>query len=215
MPGLPLFFRTRFSATPRLLRCTTCSIRSSVAVPERSFPFDAVRASPLRSALGASPLPQYGSSSCPVFWCLALLSLMVVSLSFPFDPLPREASGILGDPCRLHSGLLWPLLTSRSGTRGVPSPFQAQGEISLGKRKDLRCTVAGYTPHPFGRGSFAVVRPLAPGCTASNPVSVRRPAVFAPHFFQPRPHGLRLVVCSRSLRPGFSTDFHHLDPFSC
>ena len=51
-------------------------------------------------------------------------------------------------------------------------------------------------------------RALALGYTASNPVSVRQPAAYAPHFFQPRPHDLRLVVCSRFLRPGFSKDFH-------
>ena len=104
--------------------------------------------------------------------------------------------------------LLRPLLTSRSAN--CSSPFRAQCEISPGKRIDLRCTVAGYTPHSFGRWSFAVVRPLAPECTASNPIPVRRPAASAPHFFQPRPRGLRLVVCSRFLRPGFSKDFHLL-----
>ncbi len=89
-------------------------------------------------------------------------------------------------------------------------PGKVLTEISPGKRQDLHCTTAGYTPHPFGCRGFAVVRPLAPGCTASNPISVRQPAVYAHHFLQPRSHDLRLVVCSSFLQPGFSKDFHLL-----
>ena len=83
-------------------------------------------------------------------------------------------------------------------------------EISPGKRHGLRCTVAGYTPHPFGRESFAAVRPLTLGCTASNPISVRRPTASALHFLQPEPRGPHVVVCLRSLRPSSSQDFHLL-----
>ncbi len=75
-------------------------------------------------------------------------------------------------------GLLWPLLTSRSaGTHdsAVPaSPFQASGETSPGKNDDLPRTIAGSTPLPLGRRSFAVSGPLAPVRSASYPVPVRR-----------------------------------------
>ena len=75
-------------------------------------------------------------------------------------------------------GLLWPLLTSRSAGRpnsAMPaSPFQASGETSPGKNDDLPRTIAGSTPLPLGRRSFAVSGPLAPVRSASYPVPVRR-----------------------------------------
>jgi hypothetical protein len=63
---------------------------------------------------------------------------------------------------------------------GIPSsripasPFQAQGEISPGKTHCLHRTIAGSTPFPFGRESFAVIGPLALVHGASYPISVRR-----------------------------------------
>ena len=70
------------------------------------------------------------------------------------------------------------LLTSRSAGRpnsAMPaSPFQASGETSPGKNDDLPRTIAGSTPLPLGRRSFAVSGPLAPVRSASYPVPVRR-----------------------------------------
>ena len=54
------------------------------------------------------------------------------------------------------------------------SPFQASGETSPGKNDDLPRTIAGSTPLPLGRRSFAVSGPLAPVRSASYPVPVRR-----------------------------------------
>ena len=71
--------------------------------------------------------------------------------------------------------LLWPLLTSHSARPlGPASPFQALGETSPGKNDDLPRTIAGSTPLPLGRRSFAVSGPLAPVRSASYPVPVRR-----------------------------------------
>lgn len=129
------------------LRCsTTCSISSSVSsVPERSVPFNAVDTSPLCLRPWASPRFFGRSSSCPVFWRMVSSSLMVVSLSSPFDPSrskvfrPRSCC-----PGPASQPLLWPLLTSRSAlveskasglgvcppvrlhSSTLASPFQAQ-----------------------------------------------------------------------------------------
>ena len=54
------------------------------------------------------------------------------------------------------------------------SPFQASGETSPSKNDDLPRTIAGSTPLPLGRRSFAVSGPLAPVRSASYPVPVRR-----------------------------------------
>ena len=127
MPGLPLFFRTRFSATSTLLRSTTRSIRSASSVPERSFPCVAVGASPLRDILGASPLPSSGSSSCLDFWRDALLRRMVVSLFFLFGPSRcQRLPGLRGTPCPASASLIWLLLTSRSDTRRCPFRHKAR-----------------------------------------------------------------------------------------
>jgi hypothetical protein len=69
------------------------------------------------------------------------------------------------------------------------SPFQARGEISPGKGRGLRCTVAGSTPLVFGRKDFAIPSSLVLTRRAFYPVSVRRHAVSAPRFFQRRPRG--------------------------
>jgi hypothetical protein len=115
MPGLPLFFCTRFNATMTLPRSTTRSIRRASSLPEHSFPWAAVNASPLRSALGASPLPSSGSSSCPDFRRVASSRFTGVSLSSPFGPSRRQRlPRVGGGPARLRGPLLRPLLTSRS-----------------------------------------------------------------------------------------------------
>ena len=174
MPGLPLFCRTRFNAPTRLARPTTSSIRRC-SLPERSSPWATVPASPLPSTFGASPLSSSGSSSCLDSWRMAFSRSTVVTLSSPFGPSSDKA----GSKRIMHFvGLLWPLLTSRSAGRpnsAMPaSPFQASGETSPGKNDDLPRTIAGSTPLPLGRRSFAVSGPLAPVRSASYPVPVRR-----------------------------------------
>ena len=174
MPGLPLFCRTRFNALTRLARPSTSSIRRC-SFPKRSSPWATVRASPLPSTFGASPLSSSGSSSCLDSWRMAFSRSTVVTLSSPFGPSSDKA----GSKRIMHFvGLLWPLLTSRSAGRpnsAMPaSPFQASGETSPGKNDDLPRTIAGSTPLPLGRRSFAVSGPLAPVRSASYPVPVRR-----------------------------------------
>lgn len=214
-------------ASMALRRSTTRSIRCASSVPERSVPFNAVDTSPLCLRPWASPRLFGRSSSCPVFWRMVSSSLMVVSLSSPFGPSLHKVFRPRG--CCPQSGFAAATMASadfslrpRRGkgfrSRGLslaPASLlndgvtlSGTGEISPGKRHGLRCTVAGYTPHRFGRESFAEVRPLTLGCTASNPVSVRRPTASALHFLQPGPHGPHVVVCLRSLRPSSSQDFH-------
>ena len=128
MPGLPLFFLTRFSAAKRFGRESTRSIRS--LAPERSVSLAAVGASPLRRSPTVSPRASNGSSSCLDIWGDLPSRLTSVSLSSPFGPSP---------PVRL----LRPRLTSRSAS--TASPFQAQGEISPGKSVTLLRATAGFT----------------------------------------------------------------------
>ena len=110
-PGLPWFCCTRFNAAWTLPRSTTRSIKWSV--PERASPLPARDASPLRSALGASPLSPNGSSSCCLaIWRLASWRVTVVPLSLLFGPSPE--------------GLLWPRLTSRPAARRRPFRRQAR-----------------------------------------------------------------------------------------
>ena len=94
--------------------------------------------------------------------------------------------------------------------RLVASPFQAQSEISPGKGRGLRRTIAASTPFAFGRKGFAGVRPLALACSAFYAVSVRRPAASALRFFRSRPHGLLLAIRSGFLRPVSPEDLHLL-----
>jgi hypothetical protein len=90
VPGLPLFFCTRFNAITTLPRSTTRSISFASPVPERSSPCVAVDASPLPPTFGASPLFSSGSSSCPDFWRLTSARSTVDSLSSPFGPSRRQ-----------------------------------------------------------------------------------------------------------------------------
>ena len=80
-------------------------------------------------------------------------------LSSPFGPSPLKR-------------LLWPLLTSRSGSS--PLAFQPQNEISPGKNALLRCTTAEFTPLRLDHKSFAASCPLALLSGAFYPVLVHR-----------------------------------------
>ena len=129
-----------------------------------------------RKTPGVSAKPKTPPAGAPVAWTPGAFSRStVVTLSSPFGPSSDKA----GSKRIMHFvGLLWPLLTSRSGGRpnsAMPaSPFQASGETSPGKNDDLPRTIAGSTPLPLGRRSFAVSGPLAPVRSASYPVPVRR-----------------------------------------
>ena len=57
------------------------------------------------------------------------------------ETLPLVRPFACGSALQPSHRLLRPLLTSRSGS--IPTPFQAQGEISPGKNALLRCTTAG------------------------------------------------------------------------
>ena len=72
----------------------------------------------------------------------------------------------------------------------MPSPFQAQGEISPGKNALLHCTAAGSTPLPLGHESFAVLSPLALVHSAFYPVLVHRPAA---SLHASSPHSVTLM----------------------
>ncbi len=98
------------------------------------------------------------------------------SLSSPFGPSPFAALPTSSRRVAIPVGAL--VATTASADFSLrphrPSPFQARGEISPGKGSGLRPALAGYTSTRLGRGSFAVVGPLTPRMSASNPVPVRR-----------------------------------------
>jgi hypothetical protein len=89
---------------------------------------------------------------------------------------------------RPRRSLLRPRLTSRAGS--TPSPFQAQGEISLGKNALLHRTTAGSTPLPIGHKSFAVHCPLALVGRAFYPVLVHQPGA---SLHASSPHSVALI----------------------
>jgi len=102
-------------------------------------------------------------------------------------PGPFEARGQRALPSvrpfapRYRRALLRPLLTSRSAFRRRPfrreaRPPQVRPSAFAAPPPDLRRL-------PFGRKSFAVMRPLALGDVASYPVPVRQPAVPLPASF--------------------------------
>jgi hypothetical protein len=124
---------------------------------------------------------------------------------------PSEASEGRGLPCSApRSATTASADFSLRDTRVTASPFQARGEISPGKNRRRRCTLAAFTPSVLGREGFAVSCPLALTRGAFYAVSVRRPAAVALRFFRPRPRGLRLAIRSGFLRPGTPEDFHLL-----
>jgi hypothetical protein len=98
-----------------------------------------------------------------------------------FAPVARASDAVLGQAACLPAlllvrpfalRLLWPLLTSCSGSS--PSPFQAQGKISPGKNAILHRTTAGFTPSTLDHKSFTVSRLLALVDHASYPILVHR-----------------------------------------
>ncbi len=147
---------------------------------------------------GLHPLPPNGSSACAVFWRLAPLRLMVVSFFLPFGPLPLAGFPapvrFLNHPCRRCLQLIRPLLTSRSVSK--TSPFQASSEISPGKSHEFPRAIAGSTPLPLGRESFAASCPLALVGSASYPVPVRRLAVSLPLLSAPTSRSDRVSPAS-------------------
>ena len=72
----------------------------------------------------------------------------------------------------------------------MPSPFQAQGEISPGKNALLRCTTAASTPPRLDQKGFAVNGPLALLDSAFYAVLVHR---LAASLHASSPHSVTLV----------------------
>ncbi len=179
MPGLPPLRFTRFHARFRFGRLNASSI--SKPVPGHAVSEVANDACPLRSALGASPLPSSGSSSCLDFWTMVS--------SRPPGQCPCDRSALQ----RLAGCLLWPRLTSRS-VDVTTWPFQAQSEISPDKNTVLHRTTAGFTPGPIGHGSFAVRSPLASEHQRLISDSCSSAHGFVPRFLQTvgRPPALAL-----------------------
>jgi hypothetical protein len=98
-----------------------------------------------------------------------------------------KASGVTG--CALPGFNFATTASADFSRRRSSSPFQAQGEISPGKGRGLRCTIAGSTPSAFGRENFTYPSTLVLARSALYPVSVRRLTASAPRFFQCRPRG--------------------------
>ena len=121
-------------------------------------------------------------------------TLSAVSASFACEHLRPPDSIISGLPLLFLRPfapcwqLLWPLLTSRSGSS--PSAFQPQGEISPGKNALLHCTTAGFTPLRLDHESFAVSGPLALLGSAFYPVLVHR---LAASLHASSPHSVTLM----------------------
>ena len=88
--GCPCSALTRFNAACRFWRSTHL-LHQVGRFPERSSPLAAVGASAARAALGASPLPSSGSSSCLDFWGMA--SPRLASRKGPALPAPVGCSG--------------------------------------------------------------------------------------------------------------------------
>src|SRR3990172_2232930 len=86
MPGLPLFFLTRFSAAFMLGRDTTGSMSAAPLLPGCPLSLAAVGPSTLRPGDGGAPLPMIGSSSCLDICGLGPSRLTCASPSFTFGP---------------------------------------------------------------------------------------------------------------------------------
>jgi hypothetical protein len=120
---------------------------------------------------------------------LSLLSASLRSIE-PFVPVRLLMFGP-SPPCAMR--LLWPRLTSRSAQHAMSkrsaraSPFQAQGEISQGKARDLRSI---HPPHlrPSGLECLRAsgLLPPRPSAAASYAVRVPRAGALPPASF-PRP----------------------------
>ena len=98
-----------------------------------------------------------------------------------------KASGVTG--YALPSFCIANMASADFSLRHSSLPFQARGEISPGKGRGLRCTIAGSTPSAFGRENFTYPGTLVLARSALYPVSVRRLTASAPRFFQCQPRG--------------------------
>ena len=109
----------------------------------------------------------------------------------------------------MRQRLLWPRLTSRSARRRA-SPFQAQGETSQGKARDLHSI---YPPHlrPLSPGGYRASGTNAPSPTERPPFM--RFVFLGPEFcLQLPPRSPSQDHACRSARgsqpPGSPRDFH-------
>jgi hypothetical protein len=145
-PGLPWFCCTRFNAARALPRSTTASIRWSV--PERASPLVARDASPLRSTLGASPLPPSGSSSCLDIWRLASWRLTDVRSPFRSALRPRGLSGR-----RRRTRGCWPPSAAQTARAVFPhTAFTTVQPMAAGARKE---SARSSSPAPTRPGDGA------------------------------------------------------------
>ena len=165
--------------------------------PERSFPFAAVGVSPLRRGDSASPFPDDESPAGAGFWCLTLLRLMGVSLSFPFGPLLLAVRSASSRRVAFPAGALAARIASADFSLHLAvSPFQAQSEISPGKGHGFPRAAVGSTSAPLGRKGLRS--------------SVRSPWLPAPHIHHTRFVDLERVLPVRrlavSLPASFSAD---------
>src|SRR5690554_1135539 len=94
--------------------------------------------------------------------------------------------------------------------RPLPSPFQAQGEISPGKNAILHRTTAGFTPPRLDHEGFAVSCPLALLGNASDPVLVHRPTASL-HASSPRSVTLTQLRFTSLAVVNSREDFHLQD----
>ena len=180
------------SAASTLLRSTTSSISFSSSFPERSSSCAADRASPLRSPLGASPLPASGELQLPrTSGAVSLSRLTVVSLSSPFGPSPLEVAA---------RPLLRPRLTSRSASC-ARRPFRREARSPQVRTLSFAARSPDLRRLSLDHRGFAVICPLAPLDVASYPVLCSSTRGFAPRFL---PTVGRPSAVARSLRSGWS-----------
>ena len=179
MPGLPLFFLTRFNAACRFERLTTRSIKS--LAPKHSCPCVAVGSSSLRSSYrGFTPTRQRSSS------CQDISGYLPSRLTSVCALLIRSVLR------RSQHRLLRPLLTSRSTS--AASSLRTQGEISPGKNTPLHCTTADLRRLSLDHRSFAVSLPARPTRRRLSSGSCTSAHGFAPRFLPTlgRPHAVAL-----------------------
>ena len=188
--------RLRVSRDPERVAHGKLSVPASTV----SFPFAAVGVSPLRRGDSASPFSGDESPAGAGFWCLTLLRLMDVSLSFPFGPLLLAVRSASSRRVAFPAGALAARIASADfSLRLAASPFQAQSEISPGKGHGFPRAAVESTSAPLGRKGLrsSVRSPWLPAphihhtrfCASGACVSCSSTRGFAPRFFQRRPRG--------------------------
>jgi len=128
------------------------------------------------------------------FWCLTLLRLMGVSLSFPFGPLLLAVRSASSRRVAFPAGALAARIASADfSLHHAASPFQAQSEISPGKGHGFPRAAVGSTSAPLGRKGLRS--------------SVRSPWLPAPHIHHTRFVDLERVLPVRRLAVSLPASF--------